>query len=268
MNKQRGFTLIELLVVIAIIALLMAILMPALQRVRKQARGVACQANLHQWSLIWKMYCDDNNGYWLSGAVNGTTSGYGSGRWWFLPIMELYEAEPDIRCCPEATKPSGQGNIGSWAQHAWQTEEYIGSYGPNGWMCNLSANRDGIWGRNGRSDYWRTPNVQGAYNIPMFTGMWWVDSWPRHTDPPADYTGGSLGIHGTANVDEMQRVCVDRHDGFQSSLFCDWSVRKVGLKELWTMKWNRSFNINGPWTKAGGVAPEDWPRWISRFKDY
>lgn len=193
MNKQRGFTLIELLVVIAIIALLMAILMPALQRVRKQARGVACQMNLHQWSLIWKMYCDDNNGYWLSGAVNGTTSGYGSGRWWFLPIMELYEAEPDIRCCPEATKPSGRGNIGSWAQHAWQTGDYIGSYGPNGWMCNLSANRDGIWGRSGRSDYWRTPNVQGAYNIPMFTGMWWVDSWPRHTDPPADYTGGSLG---------------------------------------------------------------------------
>jgi prepilin-type N-terminal cleavage/methylation domain-containing protein len=53
MLKRKDFTLIELSVVIAIIALLMAILMPALGRVRKQAKATACQANLHQWSLVW-----------------------------------------------------------------------------------------------------------------------------------------------------------------------------------------------------------------------
>ena len=58
----RAFTLIELLVVIAIIALLMAILMPALARVKKQAKAVACQSLLKQWGVIWSMYCDDNNG--------------------------------------------------------------------------------------------------------------------------------------------------------------------------------------------------------------
>jgi len=60
--------LIELLVVIAIIALLLAILMPALSRVKRQARTVACQALLKQWGAIWSMYCDDNNGHFSRGA--------------------------------------------------------------------------------------------------------------------------------------------------------------------------------------------------------
>jgi len=62
MYKQKGFTLIELLVVIAIIALLMAILMPALQRVKKQARTIICRKNLSQYGLAARMYLDDFDG--------------------------------------------------------------------------------------------------------------------------------------------------------------------------------------------------------------
>ena len=61
MKDKRGFTLIELLVVIAIIAVLMGILMPALRRVKEQARGSVCQSNLRQYGLAGRMYSDDND---------------------------------------------------------------------------------------------------------------------------------------------------------------------------------------------------------------
>lgn len=59
---KRGFTLIELLVVIAIIAVLMAILMPGLQRVRAQAQLTVCRNNLRNYGLTGRMYSDDNDG--------------------------------------------------------------------------------------------------------------------------------------------------------------------------------------------------------------
>ena len=59
--KKRAFTLIELLVVIAIIALLMAILMPALQRVREQARRKSCGSQVRQHALAFLMYGDENS---------------------------------------------------------------------------------------------------------------------------------------------------------------------------------------------------------------
>jgi hypothetical protein len=51
-------------------------------------------------------------------------------------------------------------------------------------------------------------------------------------------------------------------------VFLDWSIRRVGLKELWTLKWNRTFDVNGVWTSRGGVQPDDWPQWMRGMKDY
>jgi prepilin-type N-terminal cleavage/methylation domain-containing protein/prepilin-type processing-associated H-X9-DG protein len=61
MRKQKAFTLIELLVVIAIIAVLMAILMPALNRAREQGKRTVCMSNLKQLMLAWVLYADDHD---------------------------------------------------------------------------------------------------------------------------------------------------------------------------------------------------------------
>jgi len=69
MRRAKGFTLIELLVVVAIIAVLMGILMPALRKVREQARSIACASNLRTLTLAWQLYADAND----DKIVNGLT---------------------------------------------------------------------------------------------------------------------------------------------------------------------------------------------------
>jgi prepilin-type processing-associated H-X9-DG protein len=66
----------------------------------------------------------------------------------------------------------------------------------------------------------------------------------------------------------MMHFALQRHQTGTNVLFLDWSVRAVGLKELWTLKWHRKYPINGPLTKAGGVQPSSWPEWMRNFKDY
>ena len=63
-------------------------------------------------------------------------------------------------------------------------------------------------------------------------------------------------------------VCINRHSGGMNMLFMDWSVRKVGLKEPWTLKWHRRYDTANRWTRAGGAMPEDWPEWMRSFRDY
>ncbi|MFQ6036716.1 MAG: type II secretion system protein [Sedimentisphaerales bacterium] len=265
MYTRKGFTLIELLVVIAIIALLVAILMPTLQRAKRQAKAVACQSNLHQWAIVFKMYAGENDGYFWSGDMR-------RGGWkqycWIYPLQPYYHDEAKIRFCPMATKLRVDGAADPFA--AWgpvpQTQKDCSSYGMNNWACNPLPEVKFIHGREATKDNWRNAYVEGAANIPLFLDCAFVEGKPYDFDVPPEYDG-DIATWGVSAL-QMKRFCLNRHNGYVNAVLLDFSVRKIGLKELWTLKWHRSFNTAGPWTKAGGVVLEEWPQWMRGFKDY
>ena len=108
--------------------------------------------------------------------------------------------------------------------------------------------------------------VKKAYTVPVFFDCSWYDAMPSSENEPPEWDG-FMGVIGVS-YNEMTLVCINRHDGYINCTFLDWSVRKVGLKELWLLKWHRNFDTAGPWTKAGGVQPENWPDWMRKFRDY
>lgn len=287
-QHRTAFTLIELLVVIAIIALLMSILMPALAKVRDQARQASCAANLRQWNLIINMYAGDNNGLFYSGCSD-------AGYYW---PWQLESAVQDWRVfkpwfCPTATKP--KFSLGSTAPlaslniyNSWGVEApsttgapasitysgkvysigpngVNGSYGLNGFLLSIPANKTYEGGLPASNGYRNMNNVSNASNVPVMLDSLRFDLWPDATQAPAmnEYDFWRSGVQYN-----MARCCIARHRGCTSVSFLDWSVRKAGVKELWTLKWHKTFNIAGPWTLAGGVDDSQWPDWIRPFKDY
>ncbi len=287
MSRHNGFTLIELLVVIAIIALLMAILIPGLSLAREHARSTVCRANLKQWSLIATIYAEQNDGVFWSGSTVGPQPSEYRGYWWIAQLEKKYQSWKNnkIWFCPTAKKPkydekgvdvgenvifgawgidtsepgSGMATMLNQAKLPLFGEDGIaGSYGINGYCLNNSKRLPNSW---------CGPNVKGQVdNIPLFLDAMRFDGWPTENDRAAS---NPLAAWYDAGMSHTARFCVDRHKRHTMTVFLGSSARKVGLKELWTLKWHKRFDTAGPWTKAGKARRTgDWPEWIRGYPEY
>ena len=249
MARRRGFTLIELLVVVAIIAVLMSILMPALDRVKHQVKMIKCQSNLHQWGLVMKYYTDDNDGFFMADLGHGRHAALSR------PELKEYYKDDRLLLCPSATRTYEEG---AWCPFAaWRSPEPddpLGSppcsYGINSWILSRA-----YCSRQTEDRMWKTPNISEAPYVPMVcdcAGYENASPWPE--DEPPEYDGDF--IQGT-NYNEIRYVCINRHGGYINIVFMDFSVRKVALKRLWDLWWNRKWQ-----EEIVQVGQPTWPEWM------
>jgi hypothetical protein len=272
MKQKITFTKKDLIVALACAVFLLANIAAVGPRGRRHAKDMLCLSNMYKWAGISLAFAADNDGYFMPGwhpeAQNGDI--------WMDAVRPYYGSKRKLCCCPEATVTGtelglgefgGNGTFTAWGVFAgddcgqpspvWSPVSACdyGSYGFNGFCQNPPPKVTNIFGWP-TTWSWRSANVAGQANIPLFSGSQWIDAWPHHTDPPPDYEGMSWGID---SFNSMYRVCINRHEGSINSAFLDASARKVPLKCLWELKWSRAFDPDqGPTEEEFNSAGNGW----------
>ena len=234
---RRAFTLIELLVVISIIALLIAILLPALGAVKSLARSTQCLSNARQLATGFYAYASENNGETIGGFAQGNNVPQ-----WCIALSDYYGDVDDALRCPEAPYPevrggfsvSGYGNQTGTATTSWTLQAghanqfadpdrlYEGGYTMNGWTDEARNDVgfpqyviDSIDDRDADSD------------LLLFADGGKRSAWPLFSepDPVPSQEVGNASVH-------INRYRLDRHSESINVAMMDGSGRLVRIQDL------------------------------------
>jgi prepilin-type N-terminal cleavage/methylation domain-containing protein/prepilin-type processing-associated H-X9-DG protein len=235
-NAKRGFTLIELLVVIAIIAILAAMLLPALAKAKEKANRIACINNLRQWGLAMTLYLDDNRT--------------------IFPLPKIPTATPG--------SPGYNENTPGWSNFA---DFHNAGQGDSAWFNALPSYIGGkaLWEIAANSTSSGFVNSKKIFDCPGVTQA------PEVTDPnrvvfnygmnPKGNTGlpASVG-YGTNFLSTMVQnpaAFVFMGDGRARTTDLPYygdPTKEVGVEHCWVQQFSARHNVGGNLTFADGHA--------------
>jgi prepilin-type N-terminal cleavage/methylation domain-containing protein len=308
MKAKKGFTLIELLVVISIIALLLSVLMPALNRAKKMAQQVICMSTLKQNGTTIMTYASDNKDSFTRGKYGwdgqygndgGAVPSDGFGYW--MSDLKPYRGE-DVKAlvCAAVQKVNPRYSANHNDYVGWKNYSAAWGWTVEG-MPSVTLNTPipvsftmSVWATNPDQGSWigqtnhgdngvlvpyeycwkKVSNVVNAANVPIFGDGRWLEGvplsptrvgynigpaalMPPKTESDAEFFRGGSSLYDWG----LGQFCVPRHPSKTINLvFADGSTRKVGLTDLWRLKWYRQFDTNN--TYANGTS-KFWD-WIAK----